>query len=109
MKKALPPKQLINHIEPQSVLYLTGDANYSRIHLMNGTVFLSAYTLKWFAQKWPEFLRPHKQALVNPAYIHRLQVAASLRSQSYVVMQDQVQLPISRRRVPVMLFQLGRA
>ncbi|WP_158552604.1 LytR/AlgR family response regulator transcription factor [Spirosoma telluris] len=99
MKKNLPKKQGIKHFEPHSVLYLTGDANYSRIHLLNGKVFLSSYNLKWFAQKWPSFLRLHKQALVNPAYVHHLSVAPTLQSASYVVMQDQVQLPISRRRV----------
>ncbi|MVM33615.1 LytTR family transcriptional regulator [Spirosoma sp. HMF4905] len=103
MRKRLPKTKPVDYFDPQTVLYLTGSDNYSQVHLVNGRVILSARTLKWFERQWPVFLRPHKSALINPDYVHGLLIGSTLRFPSYVVMQDNVQLPISRRRVPWMI------
>ncbi|MVM36194.1 LytTR family transcriptional regulator [Spirosoma sp. HMF4905] len=108
MAKRLPKKQPVNYFDPQTVLYLTGDENYSHVHLMNGTVVVAARTLKWFEEQWPVFLRPHKRSLINPVYVLELLIASTLSSPSYVVMQDQVQLPISRRRVSGIVYHLKK-
>ncbi|MVM37672.1 LytTR family transcriptional regulator [Spirosoma sp. HMF3257] len=103
MKKKDKPG--INYFDPRTVLYLRGDVNYSHVHLLNGQIVLSCRTLKWFAQKWPYFTRAHKQALVNPAYIHQLKLGLTSRSTSYLVMQDEAQLAISRRQVASVVAQ----
>ncbi|MVM41837.1 hypothetical protein GO730_36110 [Spirosoma sp. HMF3257] len=46
-------------------MYLTGDVNYSYVHLLNGHVVLSSRTLKWFAQQWPSFVRVLKHIPVD--------------------------------------------
>ncbi|QMW06063.1 LytTR family DNA-binding domain-containing protein [Spirosoma foliorum] len=108
MKKRQPFKSGVNYFEPKTVLYLTGDVNYSHVHLLSGQIILSCRTLKWFAQQWPYFIRVHKQALVNPIYIHQLNLGPTLRSNSYLIMQDAAQLAISRRRVASVVAQVGQ-
>lgn len=58
-----------------------------------------AHTLKWYAARWPGFVRVHKQFLINPDYASQLTLAPRLRDHSYVVMQDNTSLLISRRRL----------
>lgn len=97
-----------NYFDPQTVLYLTGDVNYSYVHLLNGQVILSSRTLKWFSQQWPSFLRVHKHALVNLTYVQHIKLAPSLRSPSYLIMQDKTSLIIARRRVDLVMEQLDQ-
>ncbi|WP_460962429.1 LytTR family transcriptional regulator DNA-binding domain-containing protein [Spirosoma litoris] len=94
-------------IDPQRVLYLTGDVNYCYLHLLDGAVLLMARTLKWYAQRWPHFLRVHKQVLINPVYACEFTLAPSLRLPSYLIMSNQARVPISRRRLPLVRHQLN--
>ena len=96
-----------NDIDPQEVLYLRGDVNYSRIYLRSGHIVVSSRSLKWFADQTPQFVRVHKNALINPTYIRALQLASSIRKTSYVIMRNEVPLAISRRRLPFILEQVG--
>lgn len=107
-RKRLAGDRGVNYFDPQTVLYLRGDINYSHVHLTNGQVILACRTLKWFEDQWPHFMRPHKQALVNPAYIHQLTLGSTLRATSYLIMQDEARLAISRRRVPIVVEQLNQ-
>ncbi|WP_083928236.1 LytR/AlgR family response regulator transcription factor [Spirosoma panaciterrae] len=94
-------------IDPQRVLYMTGDANYCYLHLLDGSVLLMARTLKWYSQRWPHFLRVHKQVLVNPTYARKFTLAPSLRLPSYLIMSNQARVPISRRRLSLVRHQLN--
>ncbi|MVM41836.1 LytTR family transcriptional regulator [Spirosoma sp. HMF3257] len=108
MKTSRTRKWTVNDFDPQAILYLTGDVNYSYVHLLNGQVVLSSRTLKWFAQQWPSFVRVHKHALVNLAYVKHIKLASSLRSPSYLIMRDKASLTISRRRVITVVEQLDQ-
>ncbi|GAB4043608.1 LytR/AlgR family response regulator transcription factor [Spirosoma litoris] len=101
-------KWTVNTFDPQNVLYLIGDVNYSYVHLRNGEVVLSARTLKWFARLWPSFVRVHKHALVNLDYVQHIKLAPNLRTPSYLIMQNKTSLPISRRRVVTVVEQLDK-
>ncbi|MVM32455.1 LytTR family transcriptional regulator [Spirosoma sp. HMF4905] len=105
--KRLEATHIRHKFEPAQVLYLTGDANYSSIHLLNGKIILSSRTLKLYADQWPQFIRIHKTSLVNPEHIHSCIVITLAKA--HVIMRDATRLPISRRRVGEVLDQLGIA
>lgn len=98
MKRIFSKRGEQSSFDPQQVAYLIGEVNYSYLHLITGEVVLTCRTLKWFAQRWPAFLRLHKKALVNAHYIVHYQLGNPSQT-SYVVMRDQTQLPVARRRV----------
>ncbi|MVM38754.1 hypothetical protein GO730_16390 [Spirosoma sp. HMF3257] len=52
MKNLVTGKYVVNNFDPQDVLYLRGDANYSRVHLRSGQILVSSRTLKWFVDQW---------------------------------------------------------
>ncbi|MVM42010.1 hypothetical protein GO730_37390 [Spirosoma sp. HMF3257] len=83
MKRRLTGQHGSNDFDRQSVLYLRGDVNYSRVHLQTGQILVSSRTLKWYADRWPDFVRVHKGALVNPAYAGQVKLTSSQRSLSY--------------------------
>ncbi|GAB4016630.1 hypothetical protein GCM10028808_45680 [Spirosoma migulaei] len=101
--KRLPGKRGEHHYDPQQVLYLIGNINYCYLYMVNGEVILSCRTLKWFADQWPCFLRVHKKALINQAYITFCKPAGNSTDTNYVIMADQTQFEIARRRVPAVL------
>ncbi|MBN8822287.1 MULTISPECIES: LytTR family DNA-binding domain-containing protein [unclassified Spirosoma] len=107
MKQSLRTKGAHIRFDQQKVLYLTGEENYSHIHLTNGEVILMSRTLKWFEKRWPSFVRVHKHTLINPQHAFRVKRAARLTLPSYLVMRDQTQLLISRRRVTRVIAQLS--
>lgn len=97
--KRLPGKRGEHHYDPEQVLYLTGNINYCYLHMTNGEVILSCRTLKWFASQWTHFLRVHKNSLINLAYVTFCKVSERVTDPNYVIMADQTQLDIARRRV----------
>lgn len=107
MKRIFTKRGEQPQVEAQQVLYLMGDINYAYLHLITGEVVLACRTLKWFSHQWPAFLRLHKKALVNPAYVASCQVAEKPSGPHYVIMQDAAQLPIARRRAAEVINQLG--
>lgn len=50
MKNLVTGKYGVNNFDPQDVLYLRGDANYSRVHLLSGQILVSSRTLKLFTK-----------------------------------------------------------
>ncbi|GAB4047807.1 LytTR family transcriptional regulator DNA-binding domain-containing protein [Spirosoma litoris] len=97
------------HIRTQlaQILYLIGDINYSRIHLVNGEVILMSRTLKWYEGRWPSFIRIHKQTLINPNYARSFILSSTLREAIYVVMADSAKLLIARRRLSLIRKKLA--
>ncbi|GAB2519638.1 hypothetical protein GCM10027085_06840 [Spirosoma aerophilum] len=67
--------------------------------MANNEVILACRTLKWFATKWPHFLRVHKTTLINPAYMAAFQPAPKANLTSFITMTDKAQLKIARRRL----------
>lgn len=106
MKKQQPAQLGIHRFDPTKVMYLTGETNYSYVHLSTGEIILFSRTLKWFEEQWPTFLRIHKQTLVNPAYIQEVKLARSTRRTSYLIMRNKTRFAISRRRLAPVIDQL---
>ncbi|MVM33836.1 LytTR family transcriptional regulator [Spirosoma sp. HMF4905] len=99
--------QVQHKFDPKDILYLTGDANYSTVYLRNGQAILTSRTLKWYCERWPQFLRAHKGNLVNPAHIHSCIVVSSI--EAHLVMNNGARLAVGRRRINEVVDQLGIA
>ncbi|MVM32499.1 LytTR family transcriptional regulator [Spirosoma sp. HMF4905] len=97
--KRLLGKRGEHSYNPQEVLYLIGNINYCYLHMLNGEVIMSCRTLKWFVNQWPHFLRVHKKALINQTYISFYRPGNNSKTTSYIVMVDNAQLEIARRRL----------
>lgn len=78
------------------IRYMTGDGNYTKIHLASGEVVIMSVTLKEYERRLPGFIRIHKQTMVNPAHIARFHYRT--REDSLVIMQDDTSFLVSRRR-----------
>ncbi|MBN8821597.1 MULTISPECIES: LytTR family DNA-binding domain-containing protein [unclassified Spirosoma] len=96
--------QIQHKFEPDQILYLVGDVNYSTVYLCDGTVILSSRTLKWYHTKWPDFIRIHKATLINPQYVHSCHVISCIMAQ--ITMQNGATMTISRRRIHAVLDHL---
>ena len=92
-------------IAPAQVLYLTGDVNYSTLFLLDGQEIQSSRTLKWYAEKWPPFVRIHKANLVNPEHIYGCIRISSIVA--HLMMNNGAKLQIGRRRISQVVKQLG--
>ena len=82
---------------PDQILYLVGDVNYSTVYSLDGEKILSSRTLKWYADRWPRFIRVHKAHLVNPEHIYSCIVVSSI--QAHLIMRNGARLTIGRRRI----------
>ena len=99
--KRLNTKRAHHQYDPNQVLYLIGNINYCYLFMANNEVILSCRTLKWFENQWPHFLRVHKKALVNMEHLTDFQPGNNCRATNYIIMADQTQLEVARRRVPI--------
>ncbi|SOD93160.1 LytTR family DNA-binding domain-containing protein [Spirosoma fluviale] len=80
-----------------SIIWLEGDGNYTRMHLQDGKYQSIPYTLKYIANKLPDFVRIHKSSLINPVYVQEL---TSRGYQDYWVKLSSGQvLSVSRKRI----------
>ncbi|GAB4017853.1 LytTR family transcriptional regulator [Spirosoma sp. KCTC 42546] len=97
--------QLQHKFAPQKVLYLTGDINYCTLYLLDGKAILSSRTLKWYFERWPNFVRIHKAHLVNPDHIYSCVLSSS--TDAHLIMRNGARLTIGRRRIVDVIEQLG--
>lgn len=97
--------QLQHKFVPSKVLYLTGDINYCTVYLLDGKEILSSRTLKWYSERWPNFIRIHKAHLVNPEHIYSCILSSS--TDAHLIMRNGARLTIGRRRIVDVIEQLG--
>ncbi len=83
-------------ISVQSIVWLEGDANYTRVHYQNGTYMLISQPLRWFEPRL-DFLRVHRSAIVNPAFVYEFRQKRSRAG--WVKLLDGQVLPVSRSRL----------
>ena len=98
--------QLVGYSDPviiNSIVWLQGDANYTRIHHRDGSVLVVAQPLFWFEQHL-NFIRVHRSAIVNPVYVQEF-VYKKGRS-GWVRLIDDVKVPVSRARLELTAAQL---
>ena len=91
--------QLVGHSHPvliNSIVWLEGEANYTRVHYQNGSFSIVTQPLHWFEQHL-DFVRVHRSAIVNPDYVQEF-VQKRGRSGWVRLLDDRV-IPVSRNRL----------
>ena len=91
--------QLIGHPEPvliDSIVWLEGEANYTRVHFQDGSFSLVTQPLIWFEHRL-SFVRIHRSAIINPDYVHTFEHKSG-RSGWVRLLDDRV-IPVSRNRL----------
>ena len=78
--------------------YLVGANNYTWLQLENGERRLLAKPLTYFEKRLSAFVRIHKTALINPAYVAGVNPPPGPKKAGSVRMLDGTELPVSRRR-----------
>lgn len=91
-------------LRPESILWLEGDGNYTRIHRQQRTPKLMAYTLKRFEERFAYFLRVRRNVLVNPLHIRAWEQSSP--EQLTLSLTDGTTLMTSRRRLSKVRSQL---
>lgn len=85
-----------NEVEADSVILLKADANYTEVHLTNGSVIVVSKTLKQMAKTFStySFFRIHKSFLVNMNRVESIQLNDGARAK----LSNNTYAQISRRR-----------
>lgn len=92
--------QVINPLlsYPALLAYFSGADNYTWVHFRNGKRQLLAKPLAYFEKQLPDFIRIHKTALINPAFVADVQPPPRSKMAGAVRLLDGTVLPVSRRR-----------
>ncbi|SFC89963.1 LytTR family DNA-binding domain-containing protein [Spirosoma endophyticum] len=81
-----------------SIVRISGSGNYSLIYLQDGQSILFSYSMKCYEDFLPNFIRTHKQHMVNPAFVTSVRQLGP--KEVYLVMLPQKDvIPIARRRI----------
>ncbi|MGM0612711.1 MAG: LytR/AlgR family response regulator transcription factor [Bacteroidota bacterium] len=105
-KKEKPDKLVLSTIEGinvvsiQNIIHCQSDDYYTRFFFEEGKSILVSKTLKEYEQilKDHNFIRPHKSHLINIRHIKRY-----IKAESYIVLTDSSQIPVSRRKREMVL------
>lgn len=79
-----------------SIVWLEGEANYTRVHYQDGTFILVTQPLHWFEYHL-NFIRVHRSAIVNPTYV--LEFEQKKGRSGWVRLVDGTLVPVSRDRL----------
>ncbi|HXD93351.1 MAG TPA: LytTR family DNA-binding domain-containing protein [Bacteroidia bacterium] len=84
------------YLDPKNILRLESDSNYTYIILLDGKKITSTKTLKEYESTLSAdtFFRAHKTVMVNINYIEKYVKTDG----GYIVMQDEVKVPVSREK-----------
>lgn len=89
---------------PDTILWLEGEGNYTRIHRQDEPTSVMAYTLKRFEEHLVGFVRVRRDVLVNPRYIQCIRWNGQPKLTIYL--SDGTVLTASRRRHRLLAVQL---
>lgn len=81
-----------------TLTYLTGDGSYTWMHYQNGKKNIHTRTIKYYQSSLPDFIRIHRSTLINPLHIKRLVLPVNKGDLGIVILHDDTELGISRRR-----------
>ena len=95
--KSLKVPALKEPLATDSIIWIQGNINYSFIHRTDDQPYLASETLKWFEEQLAKFIRVHKSAIVNPEHVFYFKHEEG--KDAHVVLDNGVQLPVSRRRL----------
>ncbi len=87
---------------PSEIIYCEGDGNYTSIFLENGQKLFITQTLKKMEEKLdgPEFFRVHNSYIINLTKVREY-----FKTDSYVVLTNEKQIPVARQRKSIFLNQ----
>ncbi|WP_461129586.1 LytTR family transcriptional regulator DNA-binding domain-containing protein [Spirosoma aerophilum] len=88
-----------HRLTPDQIIAITGDTNYSYVHLITGERLHRSRPILFFSKMFPDFLRIHKKALINPTHVSHYNLPIVREPNGYVVMRNDLRLEVSRRRV----------
>ncbi len=93
-KIPFPVMSGIEFINPDDIIYIEGDNNYSNIHMLNGQKLVISKTLAYVEPKLANysFLRIHKSHIINLKYIAKY----VKNDGSYVELENGKKLSVSR-------------
>ena len=93
-KLALADASEVKYVTLDEIIRLQADSNYTKVHLTQNRVFVSAKTLKEYDEilKEQHFLRIHKSHLINPTHIE------SYDKQGWLKMSDGSEVEVARRK-----------
>ena len=96
----LLPRAGVHHLfVPDQIVAITANTNYSYVHLINGERVLKSRPVLFYAKKYPDFLRIHKNALINPQHASQFRRSKANSLSGYVIMTNDLRFDVSRRRV----------
>lgn len=105
-KLPVPSPEGIVYLDPDNIVYLQGDVNYTHIHLIQGNKITSSKTLKDFEQLLPakQFFRIHKANIINLGYVSKYLKGDG----GEVVMAEGSSLEVSRQKKAELLALLSQ-
>lgn len=84
----------VYYLQPEKVLLLAGDGNYTKVILLDGSILISTKTLATYEEvvKAVGFVRIHKSFIINKMHLKQV-------TKQYVVLTNYLTpIPVSRRR-----------
>ena len=90
----------INVVNIQDIIFCQSDDYYTRFFFVDKDSFLVSKTLKEYEQilRDHDFIRPHKSYLINIKHIK-----SYIKAESYIVMNGNTKIPVSRRKRDMVL------
>ncbi len=89
-------------LSPNEIIYCEGDGNYTSIFLEDGQKLFITQTLKKLEEKLdgPEFFRVHNSYIINLTKVREY-----FKTDSYVVLSNDKQIPVARQKKSIFLNQ----
>ncbi|KAB7732416.1 hypothetical protein F5984_00160 [Rudanella paleaurantiibacter] len=87
-----------NRLTVDQIVWVQGDGNYCRIHLVNGRQIMISQTLKVMEGILPQLTRIHKSSMVNPGHVQDIHTLPGHHTGS-VRLTGGVELSVARRRL----------
>jgi two-component system LytT family response regulator len=105
-KLPVPSPEGIVYLDPDNIVYLQGDINYTHIHLIQGNKITSSKTLKDFEQllSSKQFFRVHKASIINLSYVSKYMKGDG----GEVIMSEGSSLEVSRHKKAELLSLLSQ-
>lgn len=101
-KIIIPCVEGLEFIKIEDILHCQGETGYTKIYLKNGKSMLSSSSIGHFSRllESSNFYLVHKSHLINLNYIEKY------LNEGYVILQGNIQIPVSRNRRQAFLEQL---
>ncbi|GAA4464340.1 hypothetical protein GCM10023189_43460 [Nibrella saemangeumensis] len=92
------------NVDTDTIIWIEGYGNYTKVHFLSGETSLITQTLKWFERNLGNFIRINKSALVNPLHIDWLEQPSP--NHAAICLFNGIELILSRRRIKPIVARL---